>query len=136
MASTKQLYRHFKENHQHPVCWACGRDESQRPDGWYGPFVVERAHLVSSPRAEDVRLIVLLDTICHKVSGGERIFINGQLWPLPKLTLPQLLTLKELFDPEHYDRAFMQRFSAKRLPEPEPIPDCYIAAYRARRHGV
>jgi hypothetical protein len=131
--STAQLYREFKENHPFPFCWACGRDESQRPEGWFGVFCIERAHIVSSPRLEDVRLIVLLDTICHKVSGGERLVVNGNPWPLPKLTRANLIYLKERFDPENFAPDFMERFSVKRLPTAEAPDAIYTTEYRTRR---
>ncbi len=137
MPTTKQLYRHMKRNADHPHCWACGREglPLDRPGGWMGPWCIERSHIVSMPRVEDEKLVCLLCTICHRVSRRERIFLNGTLWTLPPLTLANFLWLKLHFDPEQYDRAFLQRYSIQRLPRAVKPPREYRIEY-ARRHAA
>jgi hypothetical protein len=134
MTTAKQLYRKMKSNADHPHCWACGREglASDRPAGWGGPWYIERAHIVASPRMEDARLVALLCSICHRVKHGERLILNGQPWHLPPLTLANLLWLKLKFDPVNYDRAFLRRYSVKRLPIAIPPPMCYRAEYGGR----
>lgn len=135
--TTKQDYRNFKHNTLYPWCWACGRDESQRPDRWFAPWGVDKAHLLSSyrKRVEDVRLISLLCCLCHKRYDGSIISsCPGHDWP--RLTLANLLWVKERWDPANFDIAFIQRHSISTLPDPAPLPECYIEAYRARRHAA
>lgn len=133
MTTPQQLYRHFKANTPFDWCWACGRDESQRPDRWCAEWWVDRAHIVNKPRVEDPKLVVLLCRLCHSRYSGARISgCNGHQWP--KLTVGNLLWLKLRFDPEHYDRAFLQHYSVARLPRAVAPPSVYRAEY-ARRHA-
>ncbi len=133
--TTKQDYRNFKSNTIYNFCWACGRDESQRPDRWFSEWYLDRAHICNKPRVEDVRLIVQLCRLCHARFSGARIpACEGHDWP--RLTVANLLFLKERFQPEQFDRGFLQRHSVQILPDAAPLPNCYVQAYRARRHAV
>lgn len=132
--TTKQDYRNFKHNTLWPFCWACGRDDSQRPDRWFSEWFVDRAHVVNKPRVEDIRLVVLLCRLCHSRFGGASIpGCPGHDWP--RLTVANLLWLKERFDPANFDLDFLQKHSVQILPEPVELPAVYVAAYRSRRHG-
>lgn len=134
MPTVKQLYRNFIRDTDAPFCWACGREcPYHRPLGWSGPFMLERAHIVSSPRVEDIRLCVLLCTCCHKTRHGERLILNGLPWPLPKLSVANLLWLKLRYHPEAYDREFLQRYSVKRLPRAVAPPQIYLDEFKRRR---
>ena len=97
---------------EHPFCWWCGRDSWDSPRDWHGPFLIERAHIVSSPRVLDRRAVVLLCSGCHRVQHGERI--SG--FDVERVSLGQMLWLKRTFDPEYYDEAFLARFHIGRLP--------------------
>jgi hypothetical protein len=109
-----RLYEAFREEHQ--TCWACGRD--RKPPKWYEPWLPnERAHIVNKPRVEDIRCVVSLCTICHRISHWERFAHFKQP---EKLTLENLLWLKREHDPDHFDLEFLQRHSVKRLPTPTP----------------
>lgn len=35
-------YAMFIIANRFPFCWYCGRWGSQRPEGWHGPFLIER----------------------------------------------------------------------------------------------
>lgn len=132
MTTTAQEYRHFKSNTLWPVCWACGRDESQRPDRWFSEWFLDRAHIVNKPRIEDVRAVVLLCRLCHSRASGARIpGCQGHDWP--RLTVAHLLWLKRRFQPELYDRAFLQRYSVRILPRAQKLPACYLAEFNRRR---
>src|SRR4051812_47109537 len=110
-----RLYSLMLHWHDKPWCWACGHDGSLRdkPDDWWGPWLIERAHIVRNPRREDVRAAVLLCSYCHRVSHGERI-VCGRHPRWPSLTREHLIWLKRERDPEHYDREFLQANSIRR----------------------
>ena len=130
--ATREQYASFVTDTLWPWCWFCGRDESQRPDWWHSPWMMHRAHIVSSPRLEDVRLINLMCPCCH---GNE----HGTHWaaaPRPKITLANMLWIKERFDPANYAPDFMQRFSVGILPTPEAPHAIYLGEYRCRRPGL
>jgi hypothetical protein len=134
LTARRRLYRNFKADTCFSWCWACGRDESQRPDRWFAEWWLDRAHIVHSPRVEDVRLIVLLCRLCHgRFSGAHIVGCNGHDWP--KLTIANLLWLKRKFDPANYDRAFLQDFSIQRLPRAIKPPAVYLTEYRGRHPG-
>lgn len=133
--TTKQDYRNFKHNTLANWCWACGRDESQRPDRWFAEWFIDRAHIVNKPRVEDPRLIVLLCRLCHARFGGAQISqCPGNDWPA--LTVGNLLWLKKTFDPENFDRAFLRRYSVHRLPRALRPPLVYRLEYFKRRGRV
>src|SRR5690349_19261869 len=89
-------YGQFLQTTDKPWCWACGRGGgyADKPEGWFGPWLIERAHIASKTRALDVRAVCLLCSLCHKTSHGERIVLAGQRWPLPRLERAHLLWLK------------------------------------------
>lgn len=115
-------YRDFIMRTDWPCCWACGRYVWHCPEWWAGPFFIHRAHVVSHPRVEDARVIVLLDPMCHGRAHGERYAAEPDV---PALTVANLLWLKITFDKPRFDREFLQRHSVQRLPEPEPLPAWY-----------
>ena len=109
-------------------CWACGA--SRKPQGYFGPWLIERAHIANKPRREDRRLVVMICTICHKASHGERIagFLR------PKLSAGQMLDIKAACDPEWYDPEFVGRHSVRIL-ECEPIDEFYLNERIKNRGG-
>ena len=66
-------YEFMALQHRYPWCWWCGRMHTDRPGLWGGPFLVERAHIVNNPRREDVRAVVLLCSLCHRLQHGHDI---------------------------------------------------------------
>ena len=108
-------------------CWAC--NASRCPMEYYGPWLIERAHIANKPRREDRRLVVMLCTICHKTQHGERL--SG--FDRPRLTVGQMLELKRECDPEWYDLEFVQRHSIRRLYS-EPVVSWYFEE-RMRNRG-
>jgi hypothetical protein len=126
----KQGYRTFLQDTDAAYCWWCGSHSFERPDNWHSPYLIERAHIVASPRVEDRRVCILCCSMCHKASHGERI--AGYKLPAP--TLGNMLWLKRTFDPEFYDLAFMRRFSIRSLPSCS-IPEPEVRAEFASRHG-
>jgi|GEM_PF-2653493 len=134
---TSQQYASFVTDHAFRWCWFCGRDESHRPDWWNAPWALHRAHIVSSPRVEDVRVVNIMCPWCHGVEHGT---LFADVRPVIRLkrrpiTLANMLWIKERFDPANFAPAFMQRFSVGRLPEPEAPDAVYLAEYRARRQA-
>ena len=101
-------------------CWAC--HSRRKPRNWFGPWLLERAHIVSSPRREDRRLVNMLCTICHKFQHGERL--HG--FARPKLRLDHMIWLKEENDPDWVDFKFMQKHSIKKLPRKVIVPKWYL----------
>lgn len=131
MTTPKQAYRLFLR--EFPFCWGCGRSAFDRPEGWYGPFRLERHHVVSSTRVEDPRAIVTLCIVCHKTAHGDRLFMNGKPWHLPKLERCHLLFLKKAHDPTRYDRPWMQLHISGTLPRAVRPPNVYVAEYQSRQ---
>jgi len=108
-------------------CWAC--NATRKPMEYYGPWLIERAHIANKPRREDRRLVVMLCSICHKFQHGERL--NG--FERPRLTVGQMLALKLECDPEWYDLEFIQEHSV-RLLHSEPVVNWYFEE-RGRNRG-
>jgi hypothetical protein len=120
-----------------PWCWACGRGQSYRdkPREWFGPWLIERAHIVNKPRRFDRRAVVLLCSGCHKAGyHQERIRIDGVL-PV-RIELEHMLWLKRTRDPEYYDRRFLQQQSVIILPQPRKLGEFYLRQYQLRRSGT
>jgi len=88
-------------------CWFCRA--TRKPCDYYGPWVIERAHIVNKPRREDRRLVVMLCTICHKASHGERVagFVR------PKLSAANMAHLKQQHDLEWFDLPFINAHSVR-----------------------
>ena len=128
---SKQDYRNFKHNTLWPHCWLCGREERDRPAWWNAPFGLDRAHIVSTPRNEDIRVINLLCSWCHGISHGTRYAAERR----PPITLATKLWLKERFDPANFSLEFLQHFSVRRLPAAEAPHAIYLAEYRKRHPG-
>lgn len=91
--------------------------------------MLHRAHVTSSPRVEDVRIVVILCPFCHGVAHGIRFAGNER----PKLTVGNLLYLKRLRDPENFDREFLQRYSVQILPRAVRPPLVFRLEYHRRR---
>jgi hypothetical protein len=131
--TTAQLYRKMIKEHGLAFCWACGRDSGERPENWFAPWFIERAHIVRSPRKEDRRLVTLLCGLCHRAGvHGERIVTMSRAIDWPRLEVAHLLALKLLRDPEYFDLPFLQRYSVQKLPAPRDLPDCYVQEYLMR----
>ena len=98
-------YKYMLATHPVPSCWACGRGMNP-PDGWFGPWLIERAHIVNSPRREDRRVVILLCSFCHRIQHGEQLILPG-LESLT-LTIREMLWLKKHYDRRYYDRKFIK----------------------------
>ena len=108
-------------------CWAC--NATRKPMQYYGPWLIERAHIANKPRREDRRLVVMLCSICHKSEHGERL--AG--FERPRLNVGQMLALKLECDPDWYDLRFIQKHSV-RLLYAEPVVRWYVEE-RIRNRG-
>lgn len=95
-----------------------------RPANWAGQWLIERAHIVNKPRVEDRRVCILLCTRCHQRSHG---------LSAPTITQAHMVWLKHKFDPDHYDRAFMQQYSVGALPRAQKVPAYFVNVYKLRR---
>ena len=89
---------------------------NDRPEWWCAPWFLHRAHIVSQPRREDRRAIILLCPVCHGIQHGERY---PQVVGWDKIAVAELLWLKQQRDPQWFDLEWLQRHSVRRLPEPE-----------------
>lgn len=116
------------------------------PDGWCGPWLIERAHIVSKRRVEDRRVIVLLCSLCHRKSHGE-ILPGIEDEPLPAPSVGNMLWLKRTFDRRNYDVSVMRKHSVRQLPNvssPTSLvmqeyvsrQDRYPLAQRMKRKGI
>lgn len=115
-------------------CWLDGASDALggKPCWWNAPWLIHRAHIVSSPRVCDRRAVVLLCPVCHGLHHNERY---RMLPEAARPTLENLLWLKQQWDPEWFDLEWLQRHSVRRLPEPE-MPIGYNVQLLARRKGI
>ena len=122
-------YRQMRETADH--CWACGRTVSyrDRPDFWFTDWYLHRAHLVNKSRVEHVKCVVILCPLCHGLSHGTRY---AGAPDAVRLTLAHLLWLKRVFDPDNYDRKFLQAHAVQKLPRAARPPRWYADQYQAR----
>ncbi len=102
-------------------CWAC--HASSKPAWYLGPWWCERAHIVNKPRREDRRCVVILCSVCHKISHGERF--SGV--ERPRLLVEHLLWLKLERDEDWWDLDYLQRCSVRILPNPMLLPSEYFS---------
>ena len=113
-------------------CWLCGRSQLDQPVGWYAPWLLERSHIVSSPRREDARAVVLLCSLCHRLSHGIDVRIPGEVL-LPGATVSEMLWLKRRFDASRYDRGWLQLHCVGRLPRAVRPKLSVLSEYHSRR---
>jgi hypothetical protein len=125
-------YDRFMIDTPFPWCWHCGRGPSDRPGMWFASWLIERSHVTSNPRRLDPRAVVALCSWCHKISHGIDIVVPKETAP-PAPTLPNMLWLKNMFDPRRYDRAFLERSCIGRLPRAACPPPAVQLLYRSRR---
>ncbi len=122
----QKLYREF--NKLHLSCWACGA--TNKPTWWFGPWLPnERAHIVAQPRVEDVRVIVSLCSVCHRMQTNATF---PELRDVPGLKLEHMLQLKIVNDPDNYDIEFMEKHSIRKMPLPARLPIWYENQFRKR----
>ena len=81
-------------------------------DGWNSHLIIERAHIVSRPRVEDRRVVVLLCSRCHAAQTNSLF-----KYDLPVCGLGNMLWLKKVFDPDCFDKEFLGRYCLGRLPK-------------------
>jgi len=125
-------YRMVASMHRHPWCWFCGRGKSEEPAGWFGPWLIERAHIVNNPRREDVRAVILLCSLCHRAQHGQ-VIVLGEPCIAHPLTLENMLWLKRAHDPDNYDREYLQRHYIGALPYAKRPNPAVQRQYKARR---
>jgi len=137
LTTAMQTYRNMIKEHECSHCWACGRtgEYFDKPKDWNAAWWLERAHIVNKPRIEDRRLCVILCSLCHAQAGGARIITSARPADWPALSRPNLLWLKLEFDPEYYDREFLQAHMVGKLPRASRPPLCYLNEYE-RRHAA
>lgn len=119
--------------HPYRWCWWCGRGPQAAPEGWFAPWLIERAHIVSNPRRCDSRAVVALCTLCHKRSHG--IDIQSSAVVIDPPSLAAMLWLKRRFDASRYDRQFLAKCIIGRLPRAAAPPESVRTEYSSRRGG-
>lgn len=117
-------YRTMLADTPYKFCWLCGSD--LQPAWWAGRWALERAHIVNKPRREDRRAVVILCSICHRVSHGERIR------DAPEITREHLLWIKRELDGEFYDPVFLQENSVTQIGLPTK-PETYMLVRESRQ---
>ena len=125
----ERSFRMFLHETDHPYCWWCGRDVFAKPSWWYAPWLVERAHIVNSPRILDRRVCNLLCSLCHRLEHGQDVCGSDLLPP----TLENMVWMKMAFDYENFDMDFMRKFSIRNLPDPETPPSTVRHEFRSRQ---
>ena len=100
-------------------CWACGADNRSQPKTYFAPWMIQRCHIVSKPRLEDRRAVVLLCPVCHfdEVHRKKTLSIENLLW------------LKRLFDPNWFCLEFLQKCSIRRIQQPLELPAAFVSRF-------
>lgn len=129
--STRSQYDSFLLDTEYPWCWYCGRELEDAPESWYGPWLIERCHIASSPRIRDRRLAVLQCSRCHLAQHGQ---LFDQSLAIKPPSLSTMLWLKATFDPEFYSRSFVQRFHVSKLPAKQ-MPSASVQTVYLNRRG-
>ena len=126
----RKMYAAFAESFQR--CWACGWQAGYRE--WCLPRL-ENAHIVGGPgRRHDRRALVRLCEGCHRLAHGFRVVLGGTA--VPTLGIRQMVWLKQEFDPEFLDVAYLMGLRVKRGEsiEPEELPVWFLA--QRAKHGA
>lgn len=120
-----------------PYCFACGRDQWQKPLWYHAYWRLERAHIAAGRskmlRIEDRRAIVVLCPICHRAhgtNGGAPRVICGIL--VPCLSNGAALFLKRLRDPFWWDPEWLESHWIGRLPELVEPDAWFMEQYQER----
>jgi hypothetical protein len=106
---------------EYPFCWACSIREGMRhPEIDYPRHLVIH-HITKHLRRHERWNLCRLCCLCHDLAEGNRIVIvrpTGRRIVLPTLSLANVLWLKRLHDPEHYDRRELAQHTRprRRLP--------------------
>lgn len=90
-------------------CWRCGRTANQRPPWYHAPWFLHRHHIVSKPRKNDRRAVVVLCPACH-----DRQHLGPcSADPREELTLDGMLWMKHTHDADFFDPEFLASCSIK-----------------------
>lgn len=109
-------YAQFLTDTTYGWCWYCGRGLDHKPQSWFGPWLIERAHIANNPRMKDRRVVILLCSWCHRVQHGEQLVLLGMVGQAIAPTVPKMLALKKVFDPDYYDRDYIAKCCIGKLP--------------------
>lgn len=121
----RESWNTFLVSTKYPWCWWCGRGLEHRPVMWPLNWIIERAHIgVQVPRCKDRRTSILLCSACHMDEHGnlpsewrERLDMNYEM------RVGHALWLKKTFDPEFYDRRFLDACMIGHIPAEEAVPE-------------
>jgi hypothetical protein len=122
------FYREWAKGHD--CCMVCGRPGSVAA---HDIARLTNHHIVKFRRSDEAcNLLRVCDrdhrlcemhTVRDPVTGAE----------LPKLILPVVLTVKRLRDPGAWDPERLAKLFGRALPDPEPIPEIFLAEWRQWR---
>lgn len=118
-------------------CLACGRSERQRPDNWYAPWRLERAHVAAGRskmcRLLDRRAAIPLCGRCHllhSTNGTGTATVGGLV--LPRLSNANVLWLKRERDFGWWDPEWLQEHWTGVLPDPVAPDVWFVTEYQER----
>ena len=124
---------------RHDCCQVCGIGWGDAR--WAGLAGLQTHHIIKPGRSDEPCNLLRVCGRCHRIIEGERVpDDHGGHWP--RLTLAHVLYSKRERDPQEYDpdrlvllwrhRARMNGFDP--LPEPEPLPEAFLAERPHWRH--
>jgi hypothetical protein len=133
-----QRYLNMLKETDKKFCWSCGRDQTQRPDVLYTPWILNLAHIAAGgskmKRHLDRRAVVILCSWCHAVhstNGHGETTINGI--QCAKLCNANTLWLKRERDPDFWSPDWISERWMGTVPEPVRPPDWFLFQYHTRR---
>lgn len=131
-AAQKDMNATFER--QFPLCFACGiRFGDIWDDAVKYPRWLEKAHLLRGcNRRIDRRAIIRLCKLCHDIADGpdEPTQRDRAGVKLPKITLANMLWLKCVLDPLHFNLVWLQSIAIKKLPEPVQPADWHLKQFK------
>ena len=124
---------------ENSFCWACGIYPGDFKDMEWArkqvdyPRWLERHHIVKQCRVHARWNLCNLCKLCHDLA--EMHTVRLELEPLPYLKLENVLWLKVMFDRDNYDAEAMQKYSIRRIPQPE-APDAWFMKQLSNRRRL
>lgn len=133
-----ERYKNMVAEVENKFCWACG--VQPQPYGyeryakiWHNaPFMIERAHIVGGAgRIEKRECVNLLCSLCHNLNHRE-VFRLEDNTTLPFLDRCHMVWIKQLFDPEWFNRELLDQCCVGICPDPEEPPQWFLNSLQLR----
>lgn len=137
MAKASANYMNMLSDTSLPWCWACGRDDRERPRNWGGDWHIQRSHVSAGSgrllRIEERWYVILLCPRCHLLHrhNHSEVRLCGDVFHT--LTDANALWLKIERDPQWWSRERISKAWLGAPPSPESPHEWFLSEYESRR---